>query len=201
MCYDMRGTRYLARVRAKPENRMKLLRAAWLLALALLLAGCSLIPAPTGGAAARPSAQASQPSPAPTRAQPSPAPTRQPKATPTRGRASPPPARQPKATPTARAAEALPGFEAIAASELPREAQRTLALIAQGGPFPYRQDGAVFQNRERLLPRQPGGYYHEYTVATPGSDDRGARRIVTGAGGEIFYTDDHYDSFVQVLPA
>lgn len=154
----------------------KLFRAAWLLALVALLAGCSLLPeAPAGGAA--------RPSPAPTRARPSPTPTR-----------------QARATPAPKLAEALPGFDTIAASELPREAQRTLGLIAQGGPFPYRQDGAVFQNRERLLPRQPSGYYHEYTVETPGSDDRGARRIVAGAGGEIFYTDDHYASFVQVLP-
>ena len=173
---------------------LKFLRALGLLALAALLAGCSLIPAaPAGGAAA-------QPSPAPTRARPNPTRAR-PSPTPTRAQARPTPTRQPKATPTLQSAQALPGFATVAASELPREAQRTLALIAEGGPFPYRQDGAVFQNRERQLPRQPGGYYHEYTVVTPGSDDRGARRIVTGAGGEIFYTDDHYDSFVQVLPA
>ena len=75
-----------------------------------------------------------------------------------------------------------------------------LELIKAGGPFPYRQDGAVFQNREGILPVVGGGYYHEYTVETPGSDDRGARRIVTGEGGEVFYTDDHYDSFQVVIP-
>ncbi|MBK9942465.1 MAG: hypothetical protein IPP13_12710 [Kouleothrix sp.] len=108
---------------------------------------------------------------------------------------------RPAATPQPGSqARPIDGFEAVAPEQLPREARRTLDLIARGGPFPYRQDGAIFQNRERRLPRQPGGYYHEYTVVTPGSDDRGARRIITGAGGEIFYTDDHYASFVQVLP-
>ena len=68
-----------------------------------------------------------------------------------------------------------------------------------GGPFPYRQDGAVFQNRERLLPARPNGYYHEYTVKTPGSPDRGAWRIIVGEKGELYYTDDHYDSFRQVV--
>ncbi|MET8248021.1 ribonuclease domain-containing protein [Streptomyces sp. NPDC005202] len=84
-------------------------------------------------------------------------------------------------------------------SRLPAEARRTLDLIDRGGPFPYAQDGAVFGNVERLLPRHPRGYYHEYTVKTPGSRNRGARRIVTGRGGEIYYTDDHYQSFRAVL--
>jgi ribonuclease T1 len=73
-----------------------------------------------------------------------------------------------------------------------------LTLIADGGPFLHKKDGVVFQNREGRLPRYPAGYYHEYTVETPNSPDRGARRIVTGAGGEIYYTSDHYDSFVQL---
>ncbi len=80
---------------------------------------------------------------------------------------------------------------------LPPEAQTTLDLIARGGPFPHRQDGVVFQNREKRLPKKDRGYYHEYTVATPGLHHRGARRIVTG-GNPIevyYYTDDHYDSF------
>jgi len=68
----------------------------------------------------------------------------------------------------------------VALEELPKQAQQTLTLIRQGGPFPYRKDGTVFGNRERLLPRQPRGYYREYTVPTPGSRDRGARRIVAG---------------------
>ncbi len=83
---------------------------------------------------------------------------------------------------------------------LPLEAQQTLRLIAAGGPFPYDRDGATFQNRERRLPAQPAGYYREYTVSTPGSSDRGARRIVSGGNppAEFYYTDDHYRSFRQV---
>lgn len=84
-------------------------------------------------------------------------------------------------------------------SQLPAEARRTVALIDQGGPFPYAKDGVVFGNYEKLLPQQKRGYYHEYTVTTPGSRDRGARRIVTGQDGEIYYTDDHYKSFRTVL--
>jgi ribonuclease T1 len=84
-------------------------------------------------------------------------------------------------------------------SRLPAEARQTLALIDKGGPFPYARDGVVFGNFEGLLPRHQRGYYHEYTVKTPGSRDRGARRIVTGQGDEIYYTDDHYDTFRAVL--
>lgn len=86
----------------------------------------------------------------------------------------------------------------IAVGELPDEAIEVLRLVEEGGPFPYSKDGDVFSNRERLLPRQDRGYYREYTVQTPGSDDRGARRIVTGECGERWYTDDHYDSFALV---
>lgn len=80
---------------------------------------------------------------------------------------------------------------------LPAEAIDTLRLIERGGPYPYRQDDGVFGNRENRLPRQPRGYYREYTVKTAGSRDRGARRIVAGGRPptEFFYTDDHYDSF------
>lgn len=87
----------------------------------------------------------------------------------------------------------------VQASRLPVEARRTLDLIDRGGPFPYAKDGAVFGNFEGLLPSHQRGYYHEYTVPTPGSRDRGARRIVTGQGDEFYYTDDHYDSFRAVL--
>lgn len=85
---------------------------------------------------------------------------------------------------------------------LPTEAIETLALIQRGGPFPYRKDGTTFQNRERLLPAKPRGYYREYTVPTPGSRDRGARRIVAGGNPpEVFYyTADHYRSFRQIEP-
>jgi ribonuclease T1 len=83
--------------------------------------------------------------------------------------------------------------------QLPREAVETIALIRQGGPFPYERDGAVFRNRERLLPARERGWYREYTVKTPGARDRGARRIVAGRDGTLYYTDDHYRSFKRVL--
>ena len=83
---------------------------------------------------------------------------------------------------------------------LPPEAVATLQLIQQGGPFPHRQDGTVFQNREGLLPQRTRGYYREYTVRTPGLSHRGARRIVTGGTPPevYYYTEDHYRSFRQL---
>jgi ribonuclease T1 len=86
----------------------------------------------------------------------------------------------------------------VALSTLPRQAADTVHLVQSGGPFPYRQDGEVFNNAEHRLPAEPGGYYHEYTVATPGSSDRGARRIIAGKNGEFYYTSDHYESFQRV---
>ncbi|MEV8126098.1 ribonuclease domain-containing protein [Streptomyces sp. NPDC085944] len=95
---------------------------------------------------------------------------------------------------TAGAASAAVGD--ICYSALPFQAHDTLDLIEQGGPYPFEQDGTVFQNREGILPDQSSGYYHEYTVITPGSDTRGARRIVTGEEyQEDYYTADHYASF------
>ncbi|MEQ8143396.1 ribonuclease domain-containing protein [Streptomyces sp. OP7] len=91
------------------------------------------------------------------------------------------------------------GLPTVQASDLPAEARRTLELIDEGGPFPHERDGVVFGNFEGLLPQHDRGYYHEYTVPTPGSDGRGARRIVTGRNGETYYTDDHYASFRAVL--
>jgi len=90
---------------------------------------------------------------------------------------------------------------AVTAEQLPAEARETLRLIDAGGPFPYRRDGIVFQNRERRLPEQPKGYYREYTVPTPGSKDRGARRIVTGnkPATVFYYTADHYKTFRRIL--
>lgn len=85
-----------------------------------------------------------------------------------------------------------------ALSSLPPEVRQTVELIRQGGPFPYEQDGAIFHNAERRLPEEPDGFYREYTVPTPGSEDRGARRIITGKNGEFYYTPDHYDTFVLV---
>lgn len=96
-------------------------------------------------------------------------------------------------------AESQPGATPeVAASELPAEARQTVALIRKGGPFPYRRDGAVFGNFEEKLPTRARGYYREYTVRTPGAKDRGARRIVAGRGGELYYTDDHYNSFRRI---
>jgi len=98
----------------------------------------------------------------------------------------------------------LPG-EAVALAQLPPEAQHTEQLIRAGGPFPYpRKDGSVFGNRERLLAPKPRGYYREYTVRTPASRDRGARRIVCGGRqptqpDACFYTDDHYASFRRIV--
>jgi ribonuclease T1 len=86
----------------------------------------------------------------------------------------------------------------IAVAELPREARATLALIRKGGPFPYAKDGAIFGNREALLPQRKRGYYREYTVKTPGERTRGARRIVAGAGGDLYYTEDHYNRFMRI---
>lgn len=85
-------------------------------------------------------------------------------------------------------------------NQLPAEAKTTLKLIDQGGPFPYpEKDGSTFYNRERLLPNQPRGYYREYTIPTPGVKNRGAQRFVVGKQGEIYYTNNHYQSFVIVL--
>jgi guanyl-specific ribonuclease Sa len=91
------------------------------------------------------------------------------------------------------------GMDVQALSKLPAEAAKTWKLIETKGPFPYpRNDGVTFENREKRLPQQKSGYYKEYTVPTPGSPDRGARRIVTGSEKEVFYTGDHYSTFVVV---
>lgn len=94
----------------------------------------------------------------------------------------------------------MDGLGTVPLSALPAEAQQTQRLIHAGGPFPYSKDGVVFGNRERLLPRRERGFYREYTVPTPGSRDRGARRIVCGGQrptqpDACYYTADHYASF------
>ena len=90
----------------------------------------------------------------------------------------------------------------VALASLPPEAQQTLGLIKQGGPFPYAKDGVVFGNYEKVLPRQKRGYYHEFTVKTPRARNRGARRIISGGepqtSGEYYYTDDHYATFRRI---
>lgn len=95
------------------------------------------------------------------------------------------------------------GLDVVPVRELPVEAQRTLVLIKQGGPFPYAKDGSIFGNYEKILPKQRRGYYHEYTVKTPGARNRGARRIVAGGdpatSGEYYYTEDHYATFRRII--
>jgi ribonuclease T1 len=108
--------------------------------------------------------------------------------------------------PLAQARERAPtdNLATVSMADLPRQGVETYQLIRQGGPFPYDKDGVVFGNRERLLPSQKRGYYLEYTVKTPGSRDRGARRIVCGGQPKTpdvcFYTADHYASFRQIVP-
>lgn len=172
-----------------PPSRLS--RAALLLFLALLLlwpmaAACGAPHAPEGAADRAGSAvetlEAAQAALSGT-ATPSP----RPNATATR-------------TPTLRAGPVgVSGLPTVRYDDLPPEAKRTIALIERGGPFPFERDGIVFQNREGLLPPKPRGYYREYTVITPGSRDRGPRRIVAGAGGELYYTEDHYQSFREVV--
>jgi ribonuclease T1 len=104
----------------------------------------------------------------------------------------------------AQARNAVADLASVDLSSLPAEAQQTQQRIVAGGPFPYAKDGAVFGNRERRLPAQQRGYYREYTVKTPGSQDRGARRIVCGgtrptAPQACFYSADHYTSFRLIV--
>ena len=90
------------------------------------------------------------------------------------------------------------GLPRVAESALPKQAHTTLSLIRAGGPYPYEADDGTFGNRERLLPRQSSRYYREYTVKTPGEGDRGPRRIIAGADGDLYWTTDHYGSFRQI---
>ena len=115
------------------------------------------------------------------------------------GAAAAPPSSPPQEEAPLVVARGPPGMPLITSAELPPEALDTIDLIFDDGPFPYRKDGSTFQNREGYLPDEPRGYYSEYTVETPGSSDRGARRIVAGDGGELYYTDDHYNSFSWIV--
>ena len=92
------------------------------------------------------------------------------------------------------------GLPVRALSQLPPQAAQVWQLIQHGGPFPYRQDGVVFGNRERRLPLRQSGFYREYTVPTPGEHGRGPRRLITGGAAELYYTGDHYVSFAAVDP-
>ncbi|WP_457205470.1 ribonuclease domain-containing protein [Nocardioides sp. P5_C9_2] len=95
--------------------------------------------------------------------------------------------------------DASGGLSVVLLADLPPEAADTVVLIDAGGPFPEDEDGGTFGNREELLPDRPQGYYTEYTVPTPGSEDRGARRIVAGQDGELYWTGDHYASFERIV--
>jgi ribonuclease T1 len=98
-----------------------------------------------------------------------------------------------------REAPAEHALAGIPLAQLPPEARETVRLIHKGGPYPYARDGVIFRNREGQLPHEKHGYYREFTVKTPGERTRGARRIIAGKGGELYYTDDHYNHFRRVL--
>lgn len=91
------------------------------------------------------------------------------------------------------------GLRTVAFADLPSQAQATIALIDKGGPFPYSRDGITFSNFDGLLPKERSGYYKEYTVPTPGASTRGARRIIVGQDGTMYYTSDHYKSFRRIV--
>lgn len=92
------------------------------------------------------------------------------------------------------------GLPTIAYADLPPQAQQTIERIDAGGPYPYpRNDNVVFHNRNRVLPKQPDGYYREYTVKTPGLSNRGPRRIIKGRDGQLYYTADHYNTFMRII--
>jgi len=154
---------------------------------------------PTVQAAAKPTKKAKATATPTVRPQASKTPTSESKAT-SKPAATATKAPKPTSTPTLEPRAGPAGMPIITLDELPPEARDTIELIEQDGPFPYERDGITFQNREGLLPREPRGYYREYTVITPGSRDRGARRIIAGEEGELYYTEDHYDSFAWVVP-
>ena len=118
----------------------------------------------------------------------------------TPGSGSTPVATQPTVGPLSTGAQTpRSNLPTVGVADLPPSARDMVDRIRAGGPFRYAKDGAVFGNRERLLPQRPRGYYHEYTVDKPGSDDRGPWRIVAGDGGDLYWTKDHYDSFAQII--
>ncbi|MEC5409270.1 ribonuclease [Paraburkholderia sp. MPAMCS5] len=112
------------------------------------------------------------------------------------------PAQGASGTPTASGAQVTGTLGTVTRTQLPGEAAETLRLIKAGGPFPFRDDGVLFRNSALLLPKHPRGYYHTYTVRTPGSTDRGQRRIVCGGPrretGDCYYTDDYYANFKRI---
>ncbi|SAK90216.1 guanine-specific ribonuclease N1 and T1 [Caballeronia calidae] len=113
-----------------------------------------------------------------------------------------PPGQAASDTAAASGAQAKGALTSVNKSQLPSEAAETLRLIKAGGPFPFSEDGVLFRNSSVLLPQHPRGYYHAYTVRTPGSADRGQRRIVCGGPrrqiGDCYYTEDYYASFKRI---
>ena len=163
-----------------PTARRALL-AAVALTLGLVLAGCGSS-APSGPASGTPGGTGSS------SASPGGGHTTQPK-----------PVVSPADAGRLAPARATTDLRAMTVAMLPKQGIDTLRLVADGGPYPYSKDGATFSNREGLLPKHPSGWYREFTVVTPGSDDRGARRIIAGEDGARFYTSDHYASFREVV--
>jgi ribonuclease T1 len=109
------------------------------------------------------------------------------------------PTTSPSTPPAGEGTDPASGLPVVRLADLPPEAARTVRLIDAGGPFPEPEhDGGTFGNREELLPDEPYGYYREYTVPTPGLATRGARRIVAGRAGELYWTADHYSSFSRI---
>lgn len=119
---------------------------------------------------------------------------------------SPQPKSSPTSTVTKRRIDPASGLWLVDLADLPPEASDTMDAIRAGGPFQFDKDGTTFRNAERILPKQPLGYYAEFTVVTPGERTRGARRIVTGGpkfgtvNDEFYYTADHYQSFERIRP-
>lgn len=147
---------------------------AWMAALVVVVIGFAVVVAAAGGPSLTPG--------------------------PTGSTAGPTASPRPAATDLVAGGPTDPALPTILRADLPPEARATLDLIAAGGPFPYDADGSVYQNRERNLPLRPAGMYREYTVETPGSADRGARRIVVAGSGESYWTADHYASFARIVP-
>ncbi|MGL4651603.1 MAG: ribonuclease domain-containing protein, partial [Caldilineaceae bacterium] len=154
---------------------------------------------PSASAPAEVAAAEAQPEPATAAPSATPVPTESATATPRPTITPVPVGATSRATATPDFPDEVNGLPTIAFEDLPRQAQETIDLIDEGGPFPFDRDGITFQNREGILPDEFRGYYSEYTVITPGESDRGARRIVAGQDGELYYTDDHYDSFSYVV--
>lgn len=78
------------------------------------------------------------------------------------------------------------------------EIRRTLSAMRRGPPYPFHADDGTWENREHRLPEHPMGWWREFTVVTPGEHDRSTRRIVAGKDGALYFTRDHYHTFVRL---